>query len=322
MAASLPKPTAAEKSAEKSAEASARRWWPAWNEYTLTIVLFLAPTLLFMTVFVVWPIIQSFEISLYEWNGIDPTRDYIGLANWSRLVTDQVFWKAFGNNLVVVVLSIVIQMPIAMLLAVMLDRGGRFFVTRIFKTVYFFPMLMSSVAIGILFKYIYDPTFGLLTETLKRTGLGGLARSWLGDPQIALIAVIMVICWQYIPFYMILYLAALNGVPEDLRDAALIDGAGEGGYYRFVALPMVVGTVRTGILLSLIGSLKYFDLIWVMTEGGPSNASELMATYMYKKAFPSFEMGYGSTVASALFLIVMAIALVSQFVTRRFETKM
>jgi raffinose/stachyose/melibiose transport system permease protein len=315
MAATLPKKTIA------PAAVSARHPFRGWNEYTLTIILFLAPTLLFMAVFVVWPIIQSFEISLYKWNGIDPVREFIGLDNWTRLWADSIFWRAFGNNLWVVVLSIVIQMPIAMLLAIMLDRGGRKPGMRLFKTVYFFPMLMSSVAIGILFKYIYDPTFGLLTETLKRLGLTALVRSWLGDPGVALIAVIIVICWQYIPFYMILYLAALNGIPEDLRDAALIDGAGESGYYRFVALPMVAGTLRTGILLSLIGSLKYFDLIWVMTEGGPSNASELMATYMYKKAFPSFEMGYGSTVASALFLIVMVIALVSQFVSRRFETK-
>jgi raffinose/stachyose/melibiose transport system permease protein len=317
MTASLPKDSAT----ITSTPASLGRVSQGRSEYTLTIILFLAPTLLLMAVFVVWPIIQSFELSLYEWNGIDPTRDYLGLSNWTRLLADQIFWKAFTNNMIVVALSILIQMPIAILLAIILDRGGRRFLTRLLKTVYFFPMLMSSVAIGILFKYIYDPTFGLLTETLRRVGLGGLVRSWLGDPGIALLSVILVVCWQYIPFYMILYLAGLQGIPEDLHDAALIDGAGEAGYYRFVALPMLTGTLRTGVLLSLIGSLKYFDLIWVMTEGGPNNASELMATYMYKKAFPSFDMGYGSTIASALFLIVMAIALVSQFVTRRFESK-
>ncbi|MBI5667558.1 MAG: sugar ABC transporter permease [Chloroflexi bacterium] len=296
-----------------------RRAWFQWNEYTLTIILFLLPTVFFMTVFVVWPIISSFELSLYKWNGIDPVRTPIGLDNWTRLLQDQIFWRAFGNNLVVVVLSIAIQMPLGMLLAIMLERAGRRLIYRIFKTVYFFPMLMSSVAIGILFKYIYDPSFGLINQFLKGVGLEG--QSWLGEPNLALVAVIAVICWQYTPFYMILFLAALNGISEELRDAALIDGANQPQYYRFIALPLVRGTLRTAVILSLIGSLKYFDLIWVMTEGGPSNASELMATYMYKKAFPSFEMGYGSTVASALFIIVMVIALASLFLTRRFETE-
>lgn len=296
-----------------------RRAWFQWNEYTLTIILFLLPTVFFMTVFVVWPIISSFELSLYKWNGIDPARTPIGLDNWSRLLQDQIFWRAFGNNLVVVALSIAIQMPLGMLLAIMLERAGRRFIYKIFKTVYFFPMLMSSVAIGILFKYIYDPSFGLINQFLKGVGLQG--QSWLGEPNLALFAVIAVICWQYTPFYMILFLAALNGISEELRDAALIDGANQPQYYRFIALPLVRGTLRTAVILSLIGSLKYFDLIWVMTEGGPSNASELMATYMYKKAFPSFEMGYGSTVASALFIIVMVIALGSLFLTRRFETE-
>lgn len=296
-----------------------RRFIP--NEYTLTIILFLLPTMIVLGVFVAYPIFSSFELSLYEWNGIDPIREWVALDNWARLFNDAIFWRAFGNNLIVVLYSILVQMPIAMFLAILLERGGRMIGTRILKTVYFFPMLMSSVAIGILFKYIYDPTFGVVNQFFRGVGMNDWARSWLGDPDVALFAVIAVICWQFIPFYMILFLAALNGISEDLRDAALIDGATDRQYYLRIALPLVSGTVRTGMILSLIGSLKYFDLIWVMTEGGPSNASELMATYMYKKAFPSFDMGYGSTIASALFLLVMVIALLAQFVSRRFETK-
>lgn len=294
---------------------------PQWNQNTLTITLFLLPTLIFMGVFVVWPIVNSFQLSFYKWNGISPTRDFVGTENWARLLEDDVFVKAFNNNLKVVVLSIAIQIPLGMGLAILLEQGGRFFLFRIFKTVYFFPMLMSSVAIGILFKYIYDPAFGLVNPVLEGVGLEQWTRAWLGDTDTALYAVIAVISWQYTPFYMILFLAALSGVPEELRDASLIDGANERRYYWHIALPMVSGTVRTAMILSLIGSLKYFDLIWVMTEGGPNNASELMATYMYKKAFPSFEVGYGSTVASALFIIVMVLAVVSFSLTRRYETE-
>lgn len=296
-----------------------KRVWPGWDEYTPAIILFLLPTIFFMAVFVVWPIVSSFEISFYKWNGIDPVREPVGLENWQKLFEDEIFWRAFGNNLKVVVLSIAIQMPIGMLLAILLERGGRRF--RLFKTVYFFPMLMSSVAIGILFKYIYDPTFGIVTEFLESVGLDALVYNWLGDPQVALYSIIAVICWQYTPFYMILFLAALNSIPEELRDAALIDGAGEVQYYWSVALPLVRGTVRTAVILSLIGSLKYFDLIWVMTEGGPNNSTHLMATYMYKQAFPSFKIGYGSAVASALFIIVMVIAGGAFLLSTRFETK-
>jgi raffinose/stachyose/melibiose transport system permease protein len=293
---------------------------PGLNETTLTIVLFLLPTIIFMGIFVIWPIVNSFQLSFFEWNGIAPTRDYIGTDNWSRLLQDDIFFKAFRNNITVVVLSIAFQMPLGMGLAILLEQGGRFFLFRVFKTVYFFPMLMSSVAIGILFKYVYDPVFGIVNPALDWVGLDSWTRAWL-DKDTALYAVIAVICWQYTPFYMILFLAALSGVPEELRDASLIDGAGEGRYYWHIAIPLVQGTMRTAVILSLIGSLKYFDLIWVMTEGGPSNASELMATYMYKKAFPSFEVGYGSAVASALFMIVMVIAVVMFTVTRRFETE-
>lgn len=291
------------------------------SERTWTIILFLLPTLVFLAIFVVWPIISSFRLSFYEWDGISPARTVVGWENWERLINDDIFWKAFRNNITVVVLSLAIQLPLGMGLAILLEQGGRMFIFKIYKTVYFFPMLMSSVAIGILFKYVYDPVFGIVNPTFEAFGLESWTRSWLGDTDVALYAVIAVICWQYTPFYMILFLAALRGISEDLRDAALIDGANEGRYYWSIALPLVSGTVRTAVILSLIGSLKYFDLVWVMTEGGPSNASELMATYMYKKAFPSFEMGYGSTVAAGMFIVVMVIALVTQMATRRFETE-
>jgi raffinose/stachyose/melibiose transport system permease protein len=280
---------------------------PFINEYTATAILFLFPAFFFLAVFVVWPILSSLQLSFVEWNGISPQRDFVGFDNWARLFKDSVFWRAFKNNLIIVALSILVQLPIAMALAVLLDKGGK--KLQLFKTVYFFPMLMSTVAIGILFKYIYDPQFGLVTSLLETAGLKFLVRNWLGDPNIVLYSVIAVICWQFIPFYMILFLAALTGIPEELREAAFIDGATENQYFWRIVLPLLRGTISTAVVLSLIGSLKYFDLIWVMTEGGPANASELMATYMYKKAFQSFEMGYGSTVATALFIIVMVIAL-------------
>ena len=288
-------------------------------EQLVVTVLFLLPAFIFLIAFVVWPIISSFQLSLLKWNGLGQTQQFVGLDNWARLVKDPVFWNALKNNIIIAVLSILIQTPIALLLAWLLERGGR--KMRIFKVAYFFPMLISTVAIGFLFKYIYDPNFGMINGILRGIGLNSWAQDWLGSTQLALFSVIAVICWQFIPFYMVLYSAALSNLPPDVRDAALIDGANERQFFFRIALPMIRGTIRTGIILSLIGSLRYFDLIWVMTEGGPSRSSELMATYMYRTVFASFNLGYGSTIASALFIVVMVIALSALALSRRLETE-
>lgn len=278
-------------------------------------VLFLLPAFVFLAVFIVWPVLLSIQLSFYDWNGIAPVRRFVGLANWKALAGDRIFWKALGNNLIVVALSISIQLPVAMVLAVLLHRGGK--KLKIFKVVYFFPMLMSTVAVGALFKAVYDLQFGVVTPLLRAIGLGSLARDWLGDARVALFSVIAVICWQFIPFYMILFLARLSSIPNELREAASMDGATGGQYFWRVELPLMRGIIITAMTLSLIGSLKYFDLIWVMTEGGPSRATELMATYMYKEAFSSFRMGYGSTIATAMFFIVMTAALVAIAIRQR-----
>ncbi len=174
---------------------------------------------------------------------------------------------------------------------------------RLFKLLYFIPMMLSAVAIGITWKFIYEPNYGLLNGALRLVGLGSLARGWLGEPRLALAAAIATICWQFIPFYMVIFAAALAGVPQELIEAAYIDGASPAVSFFRITLPLLRNTIRTAAILSLTGSLKYFGLIYVMTEGGPDHATELLATYMYKQAFTGFRMGYGSTVAVFMFLI-------------------
>ncbi len=291
-----------------------RRKTSGRRESNVAAVGFLLPAMLVLGIFLLWPIVDSFRLSLVQWNGFTETKQFVGLMNWRSLTHDEVFRVALRNNATLIVLSIGIQLPIAMALAVLLDQGGRRL--GVHKTIYFLPMLMSSVAIGILFKYAYDPNFGILNPFLSAIGLGGLAQNWLGDPRIALFSVIAVICWQYIPFYMILFLAALTAIPQELHEAATIDGATEGKYFWSVALPMLSGTIRAAAVLSLIGSLHYFDLVWVMTEGGPAHATELLATYLVKNAFLSLDIGYGNTVASAMFVITMAVSLFVLAVSR------
>lgn len=277
---------------------------------------FLIPAVLIMLIFIVYPIVDSFITSMYRWNGISADRTFIGLENWKTLVKDTSFWKAFANNVMIMFLSLLFQVPFAMALATFLDAGGK--KTALFKTVWFLPYLMSSVAIGILFKYGLDANFGIIASISK--AVGGGAIDLLGNPKYALISVIGVVCWQFIPFYMVYYLAAYGNIPTDLYEAACIDGATRWQYFWHISLPLLKPTIVSGATLSIVGSLKYFDLIFVMTGGGPGTATELMSTYMYKTAFDAFQMGYGSTIACGMFVLITAIALLLVgFVNRKGE---
>jgi raffinose/stachyose/melibiose transport system permease protein len=280
------------------------------------IVLFLVPAMVVIAVYLIWPIAQSIQLSFFRWDGISPARDFVGLANWQRLVADSVFWQSLRNNIVLVIASIGIQLPIAMALAVILDRVGRR-LARFLRVLYFVPLLLSTVAIGVLFRNIYDGNFGLLNASLELVGMGGLTQHWLGQTSTALPAVIAVVVWQFVPFYMILFGAALADLPEGLHDAASVDGATENQYFFRVALPQMKPIVGVATVLSLIGSLKYFDVVWVMTRGGPEHATELMATYMFTRSFRTNEVGYGSAIVSALFVTVLLASLISIYLSSR-----
>ena len=290
----------------------------AWSR-ALAPTLLLAPTIALLLVFLVWPLIDSFRLSTLEWNGLGAGRHDVGLGNWVTLVRDALFWSSLGNNLLLALLSVLIQLPIALALALLLDKAGRG--SRTLKILYFLPLLFSSVALGVIFKNIYDPNFGPLNAALHGLGLDSLAQDWLGDRRFALSAVVAVVCWQNIPFYMILFLAGLASFPPELKEAATLDGARPATIFWKIQLPYLQGTIRTAAMLSVIGSLRYFDLVYVMTGGGPEGASELMATYMYRTVFSSFQLGYGSTIASAMFLVVTLIAAIGMRLTKRFETR-
>lgn len=291
----------------------------AIGSHWFSIVVLLAPSMLLLGVFLLYPLFGSFRLSLLDWNGLGNGARYVGLANWMHLSHDTVFWKALCNNLLLALFSVLIQLPIALVLAVMLDKAGRG--SRVLKLLYFLPLLMSSVAIGVLFKNVYDPNFGPLNVGLRAIGLDSLAQDWLGDPRFSLASTIAVICWQNIPFYMILFLAGLSSFPAELSEAARLDGASESTIFWRIKLPHLQGTIRTATLLAVLGSLRYFDLVFVMTGGGPDHASELMATLMYNKVFSSFQLGYGSTIASAMFLIVALVAAAAMRATQRFSQK-
>jgi raffinose/stachyose/melibiose transport system permease protein len=289
-----------------------------FNDENVTIIAFLSPALIVYSVFVIIPIFQSFRISLYHWDGLGPMTRFIAFDNYSTLLQDAVFWQALGNNLALVGFSLVTQLPPAILLAVLLTgamRGRDFF-----RTLFFAPQILSAVATGYLFYYIYEPTFGLLNEALKFVGLGVLARGWLGDQVLALPAVLAVISWRHIGFYMVLFMAAIEGIPEEIFEAAQMDGCTKRQLVRHITLPLLTDTVKVAAVLAIVGSIKYFDLIWIMTQGGPVHASELIATYMYKETFLSWHTGYGAALAFALFVVAFSASIIFMRATSRDET--
>jgi raffinose/stachyose/melibiose transport system permease protein len=277
------------------------------RQIRIEAAVFLAPALLFLLVFIVYPIIDSFITSTLQWNGMSQNRAPVGIANWRQLVKDTNFWAAFGNNVLILFMSLLFQVPFAMALATFLDITGKRGI--VFKVIWFLPYLISSVAIGVLFKFALDANYGLIATVSKLFGGGGV--DLLGNPKAALFTVIGVVCWQYIPFYMVLYLAAYGTIPVELYEAASIDGATRSQYFWKVSLPLLKPTVISGATISIIGSLKYFDLVFVMTGGGPGVSTELMATMMYKTSFVKFNMGYGAAVACGMFILITFIALIT-----------
>lgn len=269
--------------------------------------IFLLPAAVFMFVFIFYPIVDSFIISTYKWNGIAAKKQFIGLDNWAKLIRDGNFWFAFRNNIAIMVMSIVIQIPIGLAEATFIEFCGK--KGTAFKVLWFIPMLMSSVAIGFLFTYALAANGGIISWLSHLFGGGNI--DLLGNPKTALMTVIMVIAWQFVPFYMVYCMAAYTNISLDVYEASLIDGATKGQYFWRIALPLLMPSVKSAAILSMVGSLKYFDLIYVMTGGGPGTATELMATYMYKNSFSQFNMGYGSAVAGGMFILITTMSLMT-----------
>ena len=276
----------------------------------IAATLFLIPAIALIIIYMVYPIIDTFVTSQYSWNGISVEKVAIGLENWKTLIHDSKFWSAFGHNVIVMVFSILLQIPLGMLLATFLDAGGRKF--NIFKVIWFLPYLMSSVAIAFLFTYILATNGGLFSTIATMLNGKRTAVDLLGKSPQALYAVIGVMAWQFTPFYMVYFIAGYSNIPTTLYEAAVIDGANRRQYLFKIAIPMLGPIFKTACTMSMIGSLKYFDMIWNMTQGGPAGGTELMATYMYKLSFQQWKMGYGSAVAAGMFILITAIALMFQ----------
>ena len=275
----------------------------------LTIGLFLLPGLALYLVFVIAPIIQAAHFSLYRWNGLTPLTDFIGLKNYQAAFASSVFWGALGNNVTVIILSLTIQIPFSLALAVLLNR--RFRGRAVFRLLFFVPYVLSEAITGIVFRLLLQPD-SVFDAIVKSAGLGSFLTDWLGDTSIVMFTLFVIITWKYFGFHMIIMLAGLQGIPKELEEAAYIDGADRRQAFRFITLPLLGPTIRVSIFLSVIGALQLFDMVWVTTGGGPVNASNTMAINMFKTGFVKQQMGYGSALAVILFLFALVVALLYQ----------
>ena len=278
------------------------------------IVIFLLPAILLYAVFLVYPIVQSVRYSMYDWNGFGPLQDFVGFQNFRDVFSDQRFRDALTHNLIIVVLSLLVQIPAALGLAMLLNAKikGR----AVMRTIFFAPYVLSEVVTGVVWRQILRPD-GLLDQSLEGVGLGGWVQGWLSDPDIVLYALFFVISWKYFGFHMILMLAGLQQIPSELKEAASIDGASPWNAFRYVTLPLLMPTVRVSVFLSVIGALQLFDLVWVTTKGGPIGASSTMSTFLYDR-FRDSRFGFASAVSIVIFGLCLVVALFYQrFALRR-----
>ena len=248
-------------------------------------------------------------MSFCQWDGVSAAKNFIGIGNYLKLLRDPMFWLTFQHNVLWMILSISIPVFIGLLLASLV--GGKIKGRTIFRTVFFMPAVISFVAVAIIWGWIYHPIFGSINVILRNIGLGFIARGWLGDPIWALPSVIIAASWTYYGFCMVIFVAALEGIDQELYDAAKIDGANAHQCFWFITIPQLRNTITLVALITMMNSFKVFDVVYVMTEGGPFNKTEVIATYLFKQAFRDINVGYGCTLAVSMTVIIFIIAAIS-----------
>ena len=277
------------------------------------IAFYIAPALLLLLILVFIPLFLSGYYGLMDWDGIGE-KTFIGLENYIEGIQDKLFWNSAFHSFLLAIfstLSLVIYLTVSFILASKIKGAD------LLRKIYLIPMLLSSVAIAQLWVKIYNPSNGILNVFLMSIGVEN-PPLWLANPSIVLFAIFVPILWQYAGFYILIYYAALKNIPESLIEAARIDGASAFQIATRIKLPLIKEVVSVTIVLAIVGSLKYFDLIYVMTAGGPNGASEVMASYMYKLAFSNYNFGYGSAIG---FLLLIITLIVTRIIRKLTETK-
>lgn len=269
---------------------------------------YLLPAAFLYGYFLLYPMLDSVRLSFFEWSGFrTQTPTWVGVDNYVRLFTgaDPVFWRAFGNSVIWVVLSLVVMVTLSLALALGLNRKmlGR----NLFRSVFYIPAVFASITVAAMWRWIYNPTLGAVNQVLDAVGLESWTQQWLGDPRIALYSIFVASVWQGVGFNMVLFLAGLQQVPGELVEAAKLDGARAHQIFRNVTLPALRPTLLVVLILTIINSLKVFDLVVGMTGGGPAQSTQVLALWSYTQSFANHNFGQGGAIATVLLLISLAL---------------
>jgi len=274
---------------------------------------FTAPNFLLLGVFVFWPIIYSLYLSFFKWNMISPKKTFLGFGNYQALFNDPVFWQVTRNTLILALATVIIKLSLALLFALQLNRkpkGG-----SLYRAIIFSPTFTTSVAVAMVWTWIFEPTFGLFRFVFKALGMA--SPNWLYNVNWSLPAVIIVLIWSGVGYDMVLFLAGLKNISEEIYDAALVDGVNPIQNFFYITFPLLSPTTFFLTVTSIIGALKAFDIISIMTDGGPMNSSNVFVLYLYQNAFKWFKTGYASAIALILFILIMVMTLIQNRLSKR-----
>ena len=274
----------------------------------VTALIFVPPAVLIFTIFVILPLGQAAWFSLFKWNGLGWPSLFIGLKNYSRLLNNDDFRTAFTNNLLIIVFSIAIQLPLGLGMALLLARRAWGAVT--FRLIFFLPYVLADVAAGLIFRFIFDGNYGPVSAVVQ--AMGGQPLFMLASPNLAFTAIIIVVVWKYFGFHMMLYIAGLQGIDRQLYEAAEIDGASAFQRFRSITIPQLAPMLKLSVFFSVIGALQLFDMVIPLTGGGPFEQTNTMVSFMYNFGITRMRVGYGSAVGVVLFVICVTFALFYQ----------
>lgn len=278
------------------------------NQNKIIPYLFLVPALVFL-LFVYIPIFENVFLSLFQWSSFSPEKTFIGLKNYVELFHDPVFYQALTNNVLYAVISIVCQVFGGLILAAVLEDKLVRKWSPFFRTVFFLPVVISMTVIALLFDFIYNPETGLLNQLLQAIGLDQLTRAWLGDDSTAMLSVIFVSQWQSVGYIVMLYIVSIQKIPDELYEAARLDGAGKIQQFFHITVPQTKEMSFVAVVMTLTGAFTVFNEPYILTGGGPGNASEVLSTFLYKSAFTKDMMGYASAIATVVLIITLALSL-------------
>lgn len=279
-----------------------------FSDSRMQAAMLLAPALIIYLVFAVYPMIDVVGLSFQKWNGLDPAKEFVGLKNYADILSkDPVFWVAFRNTVIWTLLSVIFPPLIGLLLALGLNEP--IFGRNTLRAIYYLPVIIAPIAVATMWRWMYDPFFGLFGQVLTSLGLQSWIKDWLGNRDLALYSAFVAHVWQSVGFSMVLFLAGLQGVNKTLVEAARIDGAGRWNIFRYVTLPALKTTITIVLVLSIISSLKAFDIVYGLTGGGPAQSTQMLALWAFTQSMQIFDFGRGSAISVVLLLITLAVVI-------------